>query len=87
MKTEQKIKSIEKGWGEGSSIYSTDPTNKHYLIFHVDVIKKEQREHLIGNADNECVDIIVYRGYTADKMIFEIESGSGVTLTFWEESK
>jgi len=81
----QKIKSISVGWGQEGTYYIADPKLPHDYAFKVDHIQQEQRPHFIGESDSGCIDITVYRGYRNDKMVFEIESGSGVTLTFWEE--
>ena len=81
----QKIKSIEKGWGEASTFFSADPKLPHDSQSRVDRIEQEQKQYLVGESDSGCVDIIVYRGYRTTGMVFEIEAGSGITLMFEEE--
>ena len=83
----QKITSIEKGWGEDSTYYSTNTKLPHDSDRRVDNIQQEQRSHFIGESDSGCVDIIVYRGYRTTGCVFEMESGSGITLTFWEDKQ
>lgn len=73
----QKIKSIEKGWGEDSTYYSTEERLKGRSQ-HVDKVTEETKQIGPGR-------ITVYRGYRSANMIFEIEAGGGITLTFWEE--
>ncbi|MBF0553666.1 MAG: hypothetical protein HQK96_03830 [Nitrospirae bacterium] len=73
------IKSIEKGDNNGYIYYSTDP--KINELYRVDEIKEFQKSYIIGEHDNG-LDIIVYRGFRAGKLVFEIESGSGVVLYF-----
>lgn len=77
------IKAIEKGWDENSTYYSTDEKVKGRSQY-VDEIRKEQRQHFVGESDSGCVDIIVYRGYLDGNMMFEIESGSSVSLFYKE---
>lgn len=71
-----KIKSIEKGWGEGSTYFTTD---KKAATFHiVDEIKEE-----IINIGVSA--ITVYRGYRNGNLYFHIEAGGGITLIFEED--
>lgn len=77
----KKIKSIEKGWGDSSTFFSTSSKliGSPYFVHEI----AEERKGITG--DNW---LLVYRGYEGPghKMKFEIEAGSGVTLTFENES-
>ena len=74
-----KIKSIEKGWGEGSIYFTTDKENKG-LYTCVDEIIEETKT--IGQGYYNDLTRLVYRGYKDKKLIFEIESSSGITLRY-----
>lgn len=72
---EQKIKSIQKGCGEGDLFYSTD--TKVASQYQVQEIKEEAKQvspDLIYN---------VYRGYSEGKLIFEMGASIDVTVVFW----
>jgi len=70
----QKIKSVQKGYGEGDIFYSTDlkvPTS-----YRVEEIREEAKQ--VGN-DNT---INVYRGYIGEKLVFEMGASIDVTVVF-----
>ena len=75
IKMEQKIKSVEKGWGEDSTFFSTDQTVSE--AYRVDVIKEEQKQ--IGNN----ILITVYRGYKNGNLFFEMGASIDVTVAFF----
>ena len=71
---EQKIKSVEKGWGEASTFFSTAQTVSE--TYRVDEIKEEQKQ--VGNN----ILINVYRGYKDGKLFFEMGASIDVTVAF-----
>ncbi len=78
----QRIKSITKGWGAGSQYWTTDPKISPEHLNRVDRIEVGQQPYLLSESDNGRVDIVVYRGFRGAIIVFEIEAGSGITLTF-----
>lgn len=70
-----KIKSIQKGYGEGDIFYSTD--SKVSKIYLVEDIKEESKQV----SDNHIINI--YRGYIGDKLVFEMGASIDVTVVFW----
>jgi len=70
---DQKIKSVEKGWGEGTIFFSTHPGVAQ--IYKVDEIKREMANTFDGPFD-------VYRGYVAGKPKFEMGITADVTTVF-----
>lgn len=77
----REIKSIEKGWGEGSTYYSTDEKLIGYPTF-VHEIKEETKTIGAGYYNN--LTLTVYRGYIhPDKEpVFEMEANCGLTLVY-----
>lgn len=71
-----KIKSIQKGYGDGDIFYSTD--TKVLKKYQVDYIKEEVKQV----ADNHTIN--VYRGYIEDKLVFEMGASIDVTIVFWQ---
>jgi len=71
---EQKIKSVEKGWGEGSTFFSTAQTVSE--TYRVDEIKEESKQ-----VSNDVI-INVYRGYKDGKLFFEMGASIDVTVAF-----
>ena len=71
---EQKIKSVEKGWGESSTFFSTVQTVSE--TYRVDEIKEESKQ-----ISNDIV-INVYRGYKDGKLFFEMGASIDVTVAF-----
>ena len=69
-----KIKSIEKGYGIHSIFYTTDVNDK---LTSCIVTKITERFKNIGTTN-----ILVYTGYIDDDIIFEMEAGHDITLTF-----
>jgi len=63
-----KIKSIEKGWGAESQLFTVGCT--------VDEIREE------SNPITNYANLKVYRGYTDEKLVFEIEANSGLTIIY-----
>lgn len=75
------IKSIEKGWGEGSTYYSTDEK----LIGHPTFVNEILREVVtVGRGFYNDVTMDVYRGYIHPNKepVFEIESNSSLTIVY-----
>lgn len=86
MAEKRKIKTIEKGWGEGSTYFSTDKNCVGHPTF-VHEIKQEEKVikgNYLYDGKIDLVSIVVYRGYEepGHKLVFEIEAGSSITLTF-----
>ena len=71
----QKIKSIQKGYGEGDIFYSTD--SKVATQYKVEDIIEEAKQI----SDNQTIN--VYRGYIAGKLVFEMGASIDVTVVFW----
>jgi len=74
IKMEQKIKSVEKGWGEGSTFFSVD--SKVAIYHRVDEIKEESKQVSPDHIFN------VYRGYKDGKLVFEMGASIDVTVSF-----
>jgi len=72
---EKKIKSVEKGFGEKSIFYTTNPKVMDY--YKVDEIKQESKI-ICGDPAFE-----VYRGYINSKLVFEMGINADVTVTFF----
>ena len=68
------IKSVEKGWGEGSTFFSVD--SKVAEFCRVDEIKEE------GKQVSSDLMINVFRGYKGGKLIFEMGASIDVTVAF-----
>ena len=64
----QKIKSIEKGWGADSQLFTVGQT--------VDEIKEDSKPLTTDKR------MKVYRGYLSGKIVFEMESNSGLTIIY-----
>ena len=73
----QKIKSVEKGWGENSIFFSVN-VNVHKL-HKVDEIREESKQVSPDHMFN------VYRGYIDGKLVFEM--GASVDVTVCYENK
>ena len=71
---EQKIKSVEKGWGEGSTFYSVD--SKVSKFHKVDEIREESKQVSPDHIFN------VYRGYIDGKLVFEMGASIDITVSF-----
>lgn len=70
----QKIKSIEKGWGEGSTFFSTDiQVSKRYFV--------EEIKEDIKNVGPGL--ITVYRGYIEERLVFEMGASVDITVVYW----
>lgn len=80
----QKIKAIEKGWGEGSIFFTTNPAAKS--PYFVDEIQEwwQPVEQKYDPATGKTTEItrLVYAGYKEGKLVFLIESGSGLTIKY-----
>lgn len=71
---EQKILSIEKGWGEGSSYYKVGSSG---------VTKIEEKFKTIEyNKGEISKEMVVYQVFKCELMICEIESNSGLTIGY-----
>ena len=71
---ENKIESVEKGWGEGSTFFST--CEKVSKTYKVDEIKEEIKQVSHYYMFN------VYRGYIEGKLIFEMGASIDVTIRY-----
>lgn len=71
---EKKIKSVEKGWGEGSMFFSTLSTA---IPYKVDEIKEETKEI---SSDKK---ISVLRGYKKGNLYFEMGITSDVVILYY----
>lgn len=71
---EQKIKSIEKGWGEGSVFFSTDQkTQEAYRVDEIiEICKQISKKHRIT----------IYEGYKNSKLVFKIGACSDITIIY-----
>lgn len=75
---EPRIKSIDKGWGEGSVIFRTyQAGNVICPLFYVDEIKEEFKQV------NSDLVITVYRGYLNGKLKFEMGASIDVTVVYY----
>ena len=74
LEQEPKVKSIEKGFGEGSIFFHTISTWS--LFTFVDEIKEEMKQ--IGSD----LAITVYRGYLNGKLKFEMGASIDVTIIY-----
>jgi len=72
---EQKIKSLQKGYGEGDIFYSTD--TKVAIQYRVEEIKEESKQV------SPDMTFKVYRGYSENKLVFEMGASIYVTVVFW----
>jgi len=72
---EQKIKSLQKGYGEGDIFYSTD--TKVAIQYRVEEIKEESKQV------SPDMTFKVYRGYSEKKVVFEMGASIDVTVVFW----
>ncbi len=70
----QKIRAIEKGWGEGSILFSTNP--QAIETVRVDEIKEDSKQ-----VSNDVI-INVYRGYKEGQLVFEMGASIDVTVYF-----
>lgn len=70
----KKIKSVEKGWGEDSIFYTTNP--KVQEQFRVNEIREEVKQISDSNR------MSVYRGYKGDSLVFEMGISPDITVTF-----
>lgn len=70
---EQKIKSIEKGWGENSIFFTTNENETNY----VDEIVQD------GKQISSDTLITVYKGFKNGKIVFEMAANSDITLSFF----
>ena len=72
---ERKIKSVQKGWGDGDIFYSTYPAVvEQYLV-------EEIKEEIKQVSESKCFN--VYRGYTDGKIVFEMGASIDITVVFW----
>ena len=78
--SENKIKSIEKGWGESSTYFTTEPKCQNESM-KVDEIKEEVK--LVGKGEYCELSNVVYRGYKDKKLKFEIFANSDITVVFF----
>ena len=74
----QKILNIEKGWGEGSTFFSTN--DKVAKAYQVDKITQEER--VIGKGYYNDLTIKVYCVYRLGVKICEIEANSSLTIEY-----
>jgi hypothetical protein len=78
----KKIKSIEKGAGEGSSYYAVNDQYPH-AQFKDKIHEIKEEEKFIGKGMHNDLTIIVYRGYTVSgHLLFEIEANSSLTVAY-----
>ena len=70
-----KILSIEKGWGQSSIFFTTNP--KCVDEVRVDEIKEEQKQ-----INSDELYISVYRGYKNGRIVFEMAAGIDITVVY-----
>lgn len=73
-KMQNKIKHVEKGWGEASTFFTTN--EKAAETVRVDEIKEESKQ-----VSNDII-LNVYRGYKDGKLVFEMGASIDVTVVF-----
>ena len=78
MKEILEIKSIEKGWGDGSTYFTTDGDGSYST--YIDKIIAEER--IVGKGYYNDLIITVYCSYLEEKRVFEIESNSSLTIIY-----
>lgn len=77
--SELKIKSVEKGYGNNSILFSTDPLLTSGQ--KVDEIIEEIKEGAFNFRFN------VYRGYIKNNLVFEMGASIDVTVVVWISNK
>lgn len=78
----KKIKSIEKGTGEGSSYFAVNDKYQ-YAAFGDKIHKIEEEVKMLGKGLHNDLTLIVYRGYdVAGQLLFEIEANSSLTINY-----
>lgn len=77
----KKIRCIEKGWGDGSTFFTTEVQRKT-SEFYVDEIRCIEKS--IGKGYYNDVTIEVFCGYVDNKLIFEIEANSSLTVVYYK---
>lgn len=71
----QVIESIQVGWGEESTYFSTElNVLPRYAVTRI----VEDWEVIIKESKTQKV----YKGYRNDDLVFKIEAGSGITVTY-----
>lgn len=78
----KKIKSIEKGSGEGSSYFAINDQYQ-YATFGDKIHEIKEEIKVIGSGISCDLTLTVYRGYdVAGQLLFEIESKSSLTIIY-----
>lgn len=77
---EKKIKSVEKGWGEDSTFFSTSEKLQESSSCKVDEIKEEVK--IVGAGEYCYLSHTVYYGYKNGKLVFEMGASIDVTVTY-----
>lgn len=77
-----KIKSIEKGAGEGSTFYAVNDQYTH-AQFKDKIHEILEETKVLGKGLHNDLTMTVYRGYTVSgHLLFEIEANSSLTVAY-----
>ena len=80
---ENKIKSIEKGSGEGSSFFKINDEYPYAICGDKIAEIKEDTKTISWNCGQDCDYIKVYKGYDANgNILFEVEANSSLTICY-----
>ena len=78
----KKIKSIDKGTGEGSTYFAVNDKYQ-YAICGDRIHNIEEEIKILGKGLHNDLTLTVYRGYdVAGQLLFEIESNSSLTINY-----
>lgn len=78
-----KIKTIEKGSGEGSSYFKINDQYQYAICGDKIAEIKEETKIISWNCGQPCDYIQVYRGYDSkSNLLFEIEANSSLTICY-----
>ena len=78
----KKIKSIEKGAGEGSTYFAVNDKYQ-YAAFGDKIHEIKEEEKTIGKGYHNYLTITVYNGYdVAGQLLFTIEAMSNLTISY-----
>ena len=79
----KKIKSIEKGSGEGSSFFCVKDDYRHAILGNFIHEIKEEKKAINWEGGQVCTEILVYHGYSeSGELLFEVEADSSLTIIY-----
>lgn len=82
---EKIIASVERGWGEASMHWRVGPLVDHIeetRIIQERVVNYEKSSLRIGEVIDKVGDVLAYRGYKNNQLVFTIFAGPDVTVTY-----